>query len=64
MYQSKAFDSTNKGWLILIVKLAILISFVGKLKRKLAARASLALLWCFQKFSRAYLSPDTMLLRL
>ena len=34
MYQSKAFDSTNKGWLILIVKLAIPISFVGKLKRK------------------------------
>ena len=34
MYQSKAFDSTNKGWLILIVKLAISISFVGKLKRK------------------------------
>lgn len=32
-YQSKAFDSTNKGWLILIVKLAISISFVGKLKR-------------------------------
>ena len=34
MYQSKAFDSTNKGWLIRIVKLAISISFVGKLKRK------------------------------
>ena len=34
MYQSKAFDSTNEGWLILIVKLAISISFVGKLKRK------------------------------
>ena len=37
MYQSKAFDSTNKGWLILIVKLAISISFVGKLKRKACA---------------------------
>ena len=34
MYQSKAFDSTNRGWLILIVKLAISISFVGKRKRK------------------------------
>ena len=34
MYQSKAFDSTNKGWLILKVKLSISISFVGKLKRK------------------------------
>ena len=34
MYQSKTFDSTNRGWLILIVKLAISISFVGKLKRK------------------------------
>ena len=37
MYQSKAFDSTNKGWLILIVKLPISISFVGKLKRKSVA---------------------------
>ena len=34
MYQSKAFDLTREGWLILIVKLAISISFVGKLKQK------------------------------
>ena len=40
MYQSKAFESTHKGWLILIVKLAILIGFVGKLKRKACG-------WCF-----------------
>ena len=34
MNQSKAFDSTNKGWLILTVKLATSISFVRKLQWK------------------------------
>ena len=34
MYQSKAFDSINEDWLILIVNLAISISFVGELKWK------------------------------